>query len=128
MKKKWITYWCIFFGTTAIAIGALGAHTLRDYLEPEKLNSLQTGVRYQLFHVVGILAIGLSQYAERLKWSLRLFIAGILLFSFSIYALVLFPLAEVDVSFLGPITPLGGLTLMAGWIALIPMASKSIKS
>ena len=86
------------FGVVGVALGAFGAHALRARLAPEQLASWETAVHYQLFHS------GASPW---------LFAVGMLLFSGSIYGLVL-----GAGRWLGPVTPLGGVALMAGWISL----------
>jgi len=103
------------FGVVGVALGAFGAHALRARLAPEQLASWQTAVHYQLFHTVVLLALGLYGAASgrALGASPWLFAGGIVLFSGSIYALVL-----GSGRWLGPVTPLGGIALMAGWISL----------
>jgi uncharacterized membrane protein YgdD (TMEM256/DUF423 family) len=79
------------------------------------MESFRTATMYQLFHAIALIALPSS---EKFIWTARCWIAGIFLFSFSIYGLVLDELVGVNFSFLGPITPLGGLFLIAGWISL----------
>ena len=101
----------------SVAIGAFGAHALEDKLSEDMLDVYQTGVQYQMFHAVGILIVALL--IERLPgrqlalWAARLLLAGIVLFSGSLYALAL-----SDVKALGAITPVGGVAFIAGWICL----------
>jgi uncharacterized membrane protein YgdD (TMEM256/DUF423 family) len=104
------------FGTVAVLLGAFGAHALRDRLAPAQLAAWETAVHYQLFHSVVLLALGLYAGAtgRALGPSPWLFAAGMLLFSGSIYALVL-----AQARWLGPVTPLGGLALIAGWVSLL---------
>jgi uncharacterized membrane protein YgdD (TMEM256/DUF423 family) len=93
--------------------GAFGAHALRGHLSPERLAVYETAVRYHFFHALGLLAIGLTANAidsSGVRVSAYLIIAGIVLFSGSIYAL-----SFNAPRFFGPITPLGGLLLIAGW-------------
>jgi uncharacterized membrane protein YgdD (TMEM256/DUF423 family) len=106
-------------GVIGVALGAFGAHGLRDRLAPEQLAAWQTAVHYQLLHAVVVLALGLYAGAtgRSLGASPWLFSAGVLLFSGSIYALVL-----GSWRWLGPVTPLGGLALIAGWISLLFLA------
>ena len=103
------------FGVVGVALGAFGAHALRARLAPAQLASWETAVHYQLFHSVVLLALGLYGAASgrSLGASPWLFAAGMLLFSGSIYGLVL-----GSGRWLGPVTPLGGVALMAGWISL----------
>uniref|UniRef100_A0A0G4H634 DUF423 domain-containing protein n=1 Tax=Chromera velia CCMP2878 TaxID=1169474 RepID=A0A0G4H634_9ALVE len=97
-----------------VGLGAFGAHALRAKVKPEMLKVWETGVTYQMFHSLGILiaakAVGNS---KKTNWPAALFGAGIILFSGSLYALVL-----TDISKLGILTPFGGLCFMAGWGAL----------
>jgi uncharacterized membrane protein YgdD (TMEM256/DUF423 family) len=113
---------CAFAGTSVI-LGAFGAHGLRSRISPEQLQSFETGVRYQLAHALALLFIGLlasRSDMNGLRYATYLFMAGILLFSGSIYLLSTRELTGLDgwKSFLGPVTPIGGLLLIAGWCAL----------
>jgi uncharacterized membrane protein YgdD (TMEM256/DUF423 family) len=110
-------------GALAVILGAFGAHGLKGKLSPESLVSFETGVRYQFIHVLAIfVAVWL---ADRSGLSLPLlagglFTAGILLFSGSIYLLATRALLGIESwRWLGPITPLGGLCLIAGWVVLL---------
>jgi uncharacterized membrane protein YgdD (TMEM256/DUF423 family) len=106
-------YLIAFFGASAVLLGALGAHTLAPYLEASALNSFKTGVLYQLVHAVALLATLKSNIPN---WARYCWSAGIILFSFSIYLLATDDLLGVNLSFLGPITPLGGIAFVVGWI------------
>lgn len=104
----------------AVALGAFGAHTLNELLTTEKLNSFETGVRYQFYHSLGLLIIGLN--ANKLNATAligKFMLIGIVFFSFSIYLLSLQELIGINLSLLGPITPIGGLLLMISWLILI---------
>lgn len=120
-------YILAFLGFSGIAIGALGAHALEDLLDEDKLSSLETAVRYQLLHTLALFSIALSTHYQKLFWTRRLFVTGILLFSFSIYGLLLFPLIGIPARWLGPVTPIGGLLLMGGWVAILALCAKSSK-
>ena len=101
-------------GFLGVALGAFGAHGLRDRLAPGMLEVYKTGVLYHLLHAVALLAVALG--AERLarpRAIATLFTAGVVIFSGSLYALAL-----TGVGTLGAITPIGGLLLMAGWVTL----------
>lgn len=102
-------------GATGVIAGAFGAHALKAHLPPDKLASYLTGVRYQLVHAVVLLAVALAapQLGRRATVGGWLLASGTLLFSGSIYLLVL-----VGWRWLGPVTPLGGACMIAGWIAL----------
>jgi uncharacterized membrane protein YgdD (TMEM256/DUF423 family) len=107
--------------TVAIGLGAFGAHGLKDILSAEALSSFETGVRYQMYHSLALLIIGLaiSIPTNTRKWVYRFFVLGIILFSGSIYILSLKEIVTFSVAFLGPITPIGGLLLIVGWFRLL---------
>jgi uncharacterized membrane protein YgdD (TMEM256/DUF423 family) len=104
-------------GFLSVCLGAFAAHGLKHHITPESLAIWQTGVQYQMYHALALLAIGLlyrSQASKALKLSGLAFILGSFLFSGSLYALALgAPKA------LGVITPLGGLSFLVGWAALV---------
>ena len=110
----------IFFAVTSVALGALGAHALKEVLTESQIHSFETGVRYQLFHALALLVLALNaeKFNQHLKKSLTLMTAGICLFSFSIYLLSIQEAAGISLSFLGPITPIGGLLLISAWLVL----------
>ena len=103
-------------GLTGVAIGAFGAHALRGRLSPEMLALFETGVRYQMYHALALFGTGLLM-ARMGSWLMTaaawLFVAGIVLFSGSLYALAL-----TGVTILGAVTPLGGVALLLGWACL----------
>lgn len=106
------------FGTLAVVFGAFGAHGLKKFLEQEQLKSFETGVKYQMYHALLLILAGIlfpfSGYSQNLMgWFL---ILGVFFFSFSIYGLVLSAAKGKKMAFLGPVTPLGGLLLVMGWI------------
>ena len=104
----------------AVTLGAFSAHKLNELLTTEKLNSFETGVRYQFYHSLALLIIGLN--ANKLNATAligKFMLIGIVLFSFSIYLLSLQELIGINLSILGPITPFGGLLLMISWLILI---------
>jgi uncharacterized membrane protein YgdD (TMEM256/DUF423 family) len=96
-------------GALAVAAGAFGAHGLEAILAPDRLTIFETGARY---HMVHALAMGLAALAGA-RWAAGLFLVGILLFSGSLYGLAL-----SGMTWLGMITPLGGVLFLAGWICL----------
>ncbi len=100
----------------AVAIGAFGAHVLQHRLTPDRLNVFEIGARYQMYHALGLLAVGWAAEKWPGRWSVTsgwLFAAGTLLFSGSLYALAL-----TGASWLGAIAPLGGAAFLAGWACL----------
>ena len=103
-----------------IAIGAFGAHGLKQLVSAESLATFETGVRYQMYHVLGLLVIGFTSTIplSTKKWVFRFFCLGIIFFSGSIYLLALKEQLPVSVSFLGPVTPIGGLLFILGWVRL----------
>ena len=111
----------IFFAVTAVALGAIGAHALKDTLSENQLHSFETGVRYQLFHAITLLVLTLNaeKFNYHLKKSLTLMSIGVCLFSFSIYLLSIQDAIGISLSFLGPITPIGGLLLICAWLILL---------
>ena len=117
--KKIVITSCILAAVT-IAIGAFGAHGLKELVDTNALNTFETGVRYQLYHVLALLIIGFAGKIPPTtrKWVFWFFIFGIILFSGSIYLLSLKELLPFDVSFVGPITPIGGLFFIIGWLRL----------
>ena len=108
-----------FFGATGIIFGAFGAHVLKKKLTNEQLQSFETGVKYQMYHALVLLVLGFQLELEldsTLKNSIfLLLIVGTVLFSFSIYGLVLSIANNKKLRFLGPMTPFGGLLLVLGW-------------
>jgi uncharacterized membrane protein YgdD (TMEM256/DUF423 family) len=110
----------ILFCLSAVILGAFGAHALKEVLSESQLNSFQTGIRYQFFHGLAILILSLNskQFTDRLSNIIKIMSAGIILFSFSIYLLNIQDLIGFSMSYLGPITPIGGLLLITSWIGL----------
>lgn len=124
--KKFI-YISILFCLTAIILGAFGAHLLKEILSENKLTSFETGIRYQMFHGLTILILSLNKdyFTNRLNVILKIMSFGTVLFSLSIYLLSLQGLIEFKLSFLGPITPIGGLFLIISWILLFCNVKKN---
>lgn len=120
MTSKTIIAWAGFLGLTAVAFGALGAHALKSILEPESLKAFETGVRYQTIHALGLLVVGLN--TEKIKFSSAIawtWLLGVLFFSGSILLLSTSTATGFQVSFLGPVTPIGGLLLITGWLLIL---------
>lgn len=109
----------------AVAFGAFGAHALKEKLSEHYLAVWETAVQYQMFHAIGLLAIGILMNSSlfgastQLTWSGYLLLAGIIIFSGSLYILSL-----SGIGILGAITPIGGVAFIAGWIMLIIAAVK----
>jgi uncharacterized membrane protein YgdD (TMEM256/DUF423 family) len=107
-------------GGLAVVFGAFGAHALKKILSDEQLKSFETGVKYQMYHAIVLLIIGFNFNLETTseKYMVYSFMLGVLLFSFSIYGLVISSAKNKKLTFLGPVTPLGGLLLIIGWSLL----------
>jgi len=119
MDRKIITT-AAFLGMTAIILGAFGAHALKKVLNLEQLNTFETGVKYQMYHALFLLFVGLSQtITEKTKKIIFYFIVvGVLFFSGSIYLLATNNLTAFNFIKIGFITPIGGLLLIVVWIWL----------
>lgn len=118
------------FGLLAVITGAFGAHALKKIVPLEMLSVWQTGVQYQFYHTIALLFLfALSGIKPTyINLSYKLFVAGIVLFSGSLYLLALKDYLELPwLRFLGPITPIGGVFLILGWAALLIGAIKSDK-
>lgn len=116
-------------GAAAVMIGAFGAHGLKSAFEARQLDTryllgiYEKGVQYQFYHTLALAAAGLLlQHRSGSKWLPRaawLFIAGILMFSGSLYLLACRDLLPFPVGWAGPVTPIGGFCFIAGWVALL---------
>ena len=108
-------------GMLAVIFGAFGAHALKKKASAAQLASFETGVKYQIYHAIVLLVLGFQLNTELSidKYIVYSFIIGVILFSFSIYGLVISSANHKKLKFLGPITPLGGLFLALGWGLLI---------
>jgi len=109
-------------GALAVVLGAFGAHALKQKVSEAAVNIFETGVRYQFYHVFAILVVGILYRDYGSKWMIwagALFIAGIILFSGSLYILTYFKGTEKPgFNWIGAITPVGGLAFIAGWVCL----------
>lgn len=122
MKNRNILLSGAFFMALAVLLGAFGAHALKNSLSPEMLAIYKTGVEYQFYHALGLLLIGVIGFhieSKWLRWSGFLLIAGIVLFSGSLYALSI-----SGIKILGAITPFGGVAFVVGWIFLVTAVLK----
>ena len=104
---------------TGVALGAFGAHGLKDLLSPEALGWWQTAVQYQMWHAIGLVALGAAPIA-RMRGPALMLAAGTAIFSGSLYAMAL-----SDARWLGAITPIGGVLMIAGWAWLAWRVAKS---
>lgn len=120
MDKKLLIAGCSF-ALIAVVLGALGAHALEKYITLEQLKSFETGVRYQMYHALALLIVAaLPMISSKTKKVVfYLFTIGVILFSLSIYLLSTASIWNMNFSFLGPVTPVGGLLLISGWSFLL---------
>ena len=123
MHKNYLVAAAIF-GGSAVALGAFGAHGLEKITTDSNiLHGYQTGVQYQMYHALALLAAGIlsEKFSNRwIRWAAASFITGIILFSGSLYLLTWLKIQESNaIKFIGPVTPFGGLFLIAGWVFLL---------
>jgi uncharacterized membrane protein YgdD (TMEM256/DUF423 family) len=120
VSALWIRIGAVVMAIGVMA-GAFGAHGLEEHVTPDRLDTWQTAARYQLIHGLALCGVGLLPRTPR--WIGALFLAGVVVFSGSLYALVL-----TDVGVLGAITPLGGVAFIAGWVGLAVKAPKLVEN
>ena len=120
MKYRKITAIAAILGAVAVVLGAFAAHSLKSQLEPPSLAAFETGVRYHFIHVLVLMFTGtIIQENKMLILAEKFILAGIVLFSGSLYLLSTSTLwAESSLSWLGPVTPIGGICFIIGWIFL----------
>lgn len=125
MNKKLVTTAAIL-GIIAIVLGAFGAHALKKVLSIEELATFETGVRYQMYHALFLLCVGsVLSISEKAKKTIHsLVIAGVVLFSGSIYLLATNNLTSFNFKVIGFVTPIGGALLIAAWAVLFYQNSK----
>ena len=111
------------FGLLAVIAGAAGTHALRDTLDASALRTFETAARFQMYHALALLAVGILS----MRWQTRiltvsagLFMLGVLLFSGSLYILAL-----SGIGIFGAVAPIGGISLMVGWASLILAAFRA---
>ena len=118
--NKTIMLWGVFLGALAVILGAFGAHGLEGRIAPASLEAYKTGVAYQLAHALLLIILGglpnLSGGDK--KWPFLFLLSGIICFSFSLYFIALAKWWGINTGAIGWVTPLGGLLLIGGWIAL----------
>lgn len=116
MDKK-ITVTAALLGMTAIVLGAFGAHALKTVLTLEQLNTFETGVKYQMYHALFLMLVGLNAtISEKTKRAIYfLTVIGVFFFSGSIYLLATNQLTSFDFKVIGIVTPIGGLLLILAW-------------
>jgi uncharacterized membrane protein YgdD (TMEM256/DUF423 family) len=132
MQKKILTIAGIS-GALCVALGAMGAHALKDKIPVENIQTFETAVKYQFYHTLALILVSLLSdkiQSKFLNYSSTLFIVGICLFSFSLYFLALRPLLGVgseEMKWIGALTPFGGLSFIFAWLLLSFTAIKSLK-
>ncbi|MBY9080417.1 DUF423 domain-containing protein [Paenibacillus sp. HN-1] len=113
--QRMFTAWGALLAMLSVAIGAFGAHILKSTLSESSMAVFETGVQYHMMHALGVLIVGLAAghwgESRRLRWTGGLLIAGIVLFSGSLYALSI-----SGIKVLGAITPIGGVCFIVGWL------------
>ena len=123
--------WAGVLAVIAVSMGALGAHAIKPLLTSSSVESYLTGARYNMYHAIALLALSASSKHLSKKWvniTAYCFVIGTLLFSGSIYLLSTSAITGLTCqSFLGPITPIGGLILITGWIFVTIGAIKHTK-
>ena len=132
MHKKYLATAAIF-GALGVILGAFGAHGLQQITQDEKiLHSYQTGVQSQLYHALALLGLSLlaiSQPGKWIKWSYTFFTLGVLFFSGSLYLITYIKVhGSGNTAWIGPVTPIGGLLLILGWLFLLVTAFSNDRS
>jgi len=126
MLTKYFISIAAFLGAVTVALGAFGAHALKAVLSPAALTTYETAVRYQMYHVVALLFTGIllqkassSKQQKLLSRAGLFFMDGIVLFSGSLYFIVAKPFLGIEgLTWVGAITPMGGLLWMVAWVLL----------
>ncbi len=119
-----------FFGVVAVALGAFGAHGLKEIVSPDAVMVFQTGVQYQMYHTLALLVVAIV-YERRpnnwIQWAAYLFIFGILFFSGSLYLITaLHASGKVVPTLVDIITPVGGLLFICGWLSFFIGVSRKV--
>lgn len=126
--NKKILFTAALLDALTIAIGAFGAHGLKNLVDATSVASFETGVRYQMYHAIVLLFVGsYAGFSDKTQLLIfRIFLLGIIFFSGSIYLLALQEMLPFSVRFLGPITPIGGLFFILGWVIMARAFLKKI--
>ncbi|MGG4127560.1 DUF423 domain-containing protein [Paenibacillus illinoisensis] len=114
MQRVWMTVGAVMT-MLSVAIGAFGAHMLKEKIGADAIAVYETGVQYHMIHALALLIVGLTAghlgVSSKLKWAARLLFIGIIVFSGSLYVLSI-----TGIKVLGAITPIGGVAFIAGWL------------
>jgi len=116
------TVWGSVMAGLGVIFGAFGAHALKETLEPQDLEAFKTGVQYQMFHALALIFTGMmlkSKPSKNLANAALCFILGIFLFSGSLYIITIGKATSNNLTWLGPITPIGGISFIVGWILVV---------
>ena len=116
MKKA--KFFGVLFALLSTIIGALNSHALKKILPESAIESIDVGLRYMMYHGLALLILSILQLKEKI-YVVNFFIFGTILFSFSILFLSIQSIISIRVSWLGPVTPIGGSLLIFGWILLL---------
>jgi uncharacterized membrane protein YgdD (TMEM256/DUF423 family) len=111
----------------AVALGALGAHWLKENISSTNMQNFETAVRYQMYHAIAILVMATLParfHIRPFRFAYYSFLTGIILFSGSVYLLSTRELSGIQWPWIGPVTPVGGLLFIAGWLFLVITAMK----
>ena len=106
------------FALLSVIIGAFNSHALKKILPETAFESIDVGLRYMMYHGLALLILSILSIEEK-KWIAISFIVGTIFFSFSIFLLSIQSIVNIELSWLGPITPIGGCFLIFGWILLV---------
>lgn len=126
---RFIVVTAAFLGALAVALGAFGAHGLQKFTSDERIiEGFRTGTQYQMYHAIVLVVVGCLAdrfSAGMIRWAIACFMVGILFFSGSLYLLTFLKINNNGLAaVVGPITPLGGIILIAGWVFLLLAAWK----
>ena len=131
MNKRFLKI-AAFMGALTVIFGAFAAHAIKSRVNAETLSIFETGVRYQMYHVFAIFLLGIiyKEFSFKfLVWAGNLFLAGIVLFSGSLYALVFFKAnGNENMNWLGAVTPFGGTCFIVGWSLILLSLYQTKKS
>ena len=122
MNRNFLLRVATLSGLLAVMLGAFGAHGLRSVLDEKTMHAYETAVLYHFIHTLVLVAMSMASDQQESVYFRRaagLFIAGAVCFSGSLYAIAFTRAAGMDMSWLGPVTPVGGILFMAGWLMLL---------
>lgn len=127
MRKNFIRLGALLCAIS-VFFGAFGAHGLKEIIKPDQLAIFKTAVQYQFIHAIALLIVGVLLYFRKTSWmpiAGWFFLTGIICFSGSLYLLSVKDIFNLPTSLIGPITPIGGLLFVAGWITLFASTYQS---